>query len=235
MLKYQVESLDGIDEAAQGFYKEADGGGYVLQVEGAVSQSRFNEVNQKAVDNATEAQRRRRTVERTLEALGIDSADELDSTIEALKSNKGKGNADHEAIVKQLKDEYEGKLSASEKRYQDVVLSGAVSEVKSALVEVGFPAKIADMLAKTSKDRLTIDESGKIRIMADNGNPLAGSGSDGYATYGDFAKEFAAATPELLTDKGKGGGGKPPASNGNNQGGNSVFSDIPGFNDLPIS
>lgn len=210
-LQYQVETLEGIDEAAQSLYKETDNG-YVLDVQGVVPESKFQEVNQKAIDNATEAARRRKTVERITGKLGLESADGLDEALEALVSGKGKKSEDQEAIVAQIKADYETKLQEANGRYESVLMNGAVSEAKAALQEAGFPAKVAEMLAKTNKDRLSFADDGKIRIMADNGNPLAGSGSDGYATFGDLANELAAAMPELLTDKGKGGGGKPPAS-----------------------
>ncbi len=215
-LQYKVESLEGIDEAAQGLYKETEGG-FVLEVEGVVPESKYAELNQKHVDAQTEAQRRRKTVERVTGKLGLENADGLDEALDALLNGKGKGNADNEAIVAQLKQDYEGKLKEAEGKYTGVLMNGAVAETKASLQEAGFPAKVAEMLAKTSTDRLKVDDTGKIRIMADNGNPLAGSGDDGYATYADLAKEFAAAMPDLLVDKGKGGGGKPPASGGQSQ------------------
>lgn len=233
-LKYQIDDLEGLDEAHKPLYSEAEGGGYVLKVEGVVPQSKFQEVNQRAIDASTEAKRRRGTVERVLEKLGLESADGLDDAIEALKAGKNKKDGDQEAIIAQIKADYEGKLTEANQRYTGVLMQGAVAETKAALQEAGFPAKVAEMLAKTSTDRLKVDEGGKVRIMADNGNPLAGSGGDGYATYSDLAKELAAAMPELLADKGKGGGGKPPASGGNGGGSKSPFADIPGFSDLPV-
>lgn len=213
-LKYKVDSLEGVDETAQSFYQEAENGGYVLKVEGVVPQDKYAEVNQKAIDNATEAARRRKTLERVTGKLGLETADGLDEALDALLSGKGKKSEDQEAIVSQIKQEYESKLQEANGKYQEVLMGGAISEAKAALQEAGFPAKVADMLAKTNKDRLSFADDGKIRIMSENGNPLAGSGSDGYATFGDLANELAASMPEFLVDKGKGGSGKPPASGG---------------------
>ena len=216
-LKYQVENLEGINEAAQAFYKEQDGGGYVLEVEGVVGADKFNEVNQRAIDASTEAKRRRGTVERVLGKLGLDNADGLDDALDALKAGgKGKSSEEQEAIIAQIKSDAQKQLDEANQKYTGVLMQGAIAETKAALQEAGFPAKVAEMLAKTSTDRLKLDDGDKVRIMGDNGNPLAGSGGDGYATYGDLAKELAAAMPELLADKGKGGGGKPPASNATN-------------------
>lgn len=226
MLKYQVESLEGINETAQAFYKEQDGGGYVLQVEGVVSQAKYDQLNQAKIDSDTEAKRRRGTVERALRGLEIESADELDSAIEALKSGKGKASKEHEEIIAQIKAEAEKRVSEADKRFRSVLMNGAVAETRSALQSAGFPAKVADMLAKTSQNRLSVDDDGNVRIIAENGNPLAGSGSDGYATYADLAKELAAAMPELLIDAGKGGGGKPPASSGSGKSGSITAAEL---------
>lgn len=42
-LKFKLDSIDDLDEGVQGLYKEADDGGFVLDVEGAVSRDRHNE------------------------------------------------------------------------------------------------------------------------------------------------------------------------------------------------
>ena len=57
-------------------------------------------------------------------------------------------------------------------------------------------------------------------MSPDLSKPLAGSGSDGYATVADLAKELAASEEGqlLVKDRGISGGGKPPASQGGNAG-----------------
>lgn len=218
MLKFQLETLDGVDDSAKPFYKEAEDGGYVLQVEGAVSQAKYAEVNQKAVDNATESQRRRRTVERVLSSLGIESADQLDDTIadliEKSKSTK-KSDPDQAAVIAQIKDTHKQEVGALQDKLRKVVLGGASAELKAALSAAKFHPEIVDDIASTAMGRVSLDENGEIRIMkADGSAPLAGSGAGGYATFADLAKELAAAKPSFLVDAGKGGGGKSPASGG---------------------
>jgi hypothetical protein len=215
-LKYQVESLEGIDETARGLYAEAgDGKGYVLQVEGVVSQSKFNEVNQRAVDAAEEARRRRATVERVTGKLGLETADGLDEALEALLSKSkapAKPDPDQEAVVQQIKAQAEADKKALTDQLTGIRTDAAKSQFTAALMASGFGEKVADMIANSNMNRVQFDETGKMRIMQANGSPLAGSGADGFATVGDLASELAAAMPELLTDQGKGGGGKPPAS-----------------------
>lgn len=237
-LKYTLETLDGLDEGVQGLYKETDGG-FVLDVAGVVPQSKFEEVNQKALDNATEAQRRRRAQERVLEKLGVENADGLDDAIDVLLSKKpGKPDADHEAVIAQIKQASEAQIAELQGKLAQTQLSGVKADLVKDLVSAGYSPKVADMIAGANASRLQLDETGKTRIMQPNGNPLAGSGSDGFATTADLANELAAAMPELLTDTGKGGGGKPPASSGGSAAPNGKFGDlgsIPGFSDLPVS
>ena len=241
-IKYSIENLEGVDEAVKPLYKEAESGGFVLDVEGAVSADRFAEVNQKAVDNATEAQRRRKTVERITTALGVEDASDLDAAIEALKVAPKKvekgAQADQEAIVSQLKADYEAKLQAAQGEVTQMKMSAAKATLQSEMQAAGFPAKVAEMLSVSGMGRVNLDDNGQARVLSETGTPLAGTGADGFATLGDLAKELAAAMPELLTDKGKGGGGKAPASGGGNVArpngnGGLLAAKIPGFADLP--
>lgn len=237
-LKYEVTDLEGIDEAAKAFYQEKDGGGYVLAVEGVVPQSKFNEVNQKAVDNATEAQRRRNTNQRILTKLGLEDASALDETLDSLLSNKGgKSDADHEEVISQIKAQYQGRIDELQGSIKGTQTKAAQSTLQSELQAAGFPAKAAEMFASANMNRVNIDDDGKAVIMSQQGTPLAGSGADGFATFADLSSELAAAMPEFLVDKGKGGGGKSPASGGGNAAPNGQFgtlaAKIPGFSDLP--
>ena len=243
-LKYEVTDLEGIDEAAKALYKEKDGGGFVLDVEGVVPTEQFNEVNQRAVDNATEAARRRKTVERITSALGVEDASDLDAAIAALKTAPKKADkdaqADQEAIIAQIKADHERQLNEARGEVTKIKMKAAQATLTSEMQSAGFPAKVAEMLAVSGMGRVSLDETGVPRVMSTEGNPMAGSGADGFATIGDLAKELAAAMPELLTDQGKGGGGKAP-SGGKGNGGTpnpefgALAAKIPGFADLPRS
>jgi hypothetical protein len=214
-LKYQTDTLDGLPEAVHDFYEKGENG-YTLKVEGAVPKSQFDEINQKAVDNATEAQRRRKTVERVLSKLGLENADGLDDAIEGLLNKSktpAKDDSAQQAIVDQIKAKYESEIAARDSQLAAIRTEGAKSQFKAALMSSGFGEKVAEMVAASNMGRLSFDDDGKMRIMTPEGRPLAGSGADGFATLSDLSTQLAADLPELLTDKGKGGGSKPPASN----------------------
>lgn len=215
-LNYTVDSLDNVPEPVRDFYAEQEGGGYALKVQGVVPKSQFDEVNQRAVDASTEAQRRRKTVERVTQKLGLETADGLDDALEGLLSKAAKGgkpDADQQAIVDQIKAQAEKEVGAVRGQLQQVLMGSAKAELKAALSAAKFHPEIVDDIAATALSRVSIEDDGKIRIMqADNSGPLAGSGAGGLATFADLASELAAAKPSFLLDAGKGGGGKPPAS-----------------------
>lgn len=213
MLKYQVDKLDGVDEAIAPLYKEAEGGGYVLQVEGVVPATQVTEYKQKLVDANEEAKRRRQANEKWLE-LG-----ESPDAVRELLNAKGKPNTDHEAIISEMKKGHAAELDAANGKLRGVLSKAAMSDLKAQIAGAGIIPGGIEPLALMARERLTFDSDGNLRIMsADGSKPLAGSGADGYATVADLAKELAASETGQLFIKAGGvsGGGKAPASgNGN--------------------
>lgn len=236
-LKFTVTELDGMDEATQALYKPTDNG-FQLDVEGAVSEGALTAANQKAVDNATEAQRRRKTTQRVLDKLSLEDASGLDDALDALIAGKGKPTADQEAVIEQLKAAHASEIGKRDGVISSMKMAGTESQLAASMVEQGFPAKAAKMFAAANMGRVQLDDDGELRVLSDKGAPLAGSGPEGFATVGDLAKELAAAMPEFLVDKGKGGGGKSPASGGSSSAPNGKFgglAKVTGFSDLPVS
>ena len=174
----------------------------------------LKETNQKLVDANEEAMRRRKTNER------------LKSEVEALQNKPvEQPDTNNEEIIAQIKSQYEEKLNAERTVRQDLVHKNAMAELKSQLATQNIVADGLEPLSLMAKERIGFDENGNIRIMsADKSKPLAGSGSDGYATVADLAKELAASgTGQLFVkDGGVSGGGKPPASSGGKSGIKSV-------------
>jgi len=170
----------------------------------------LKETNQKLVDSNEEAMRRRKANER------------LKSEVEALQNKPvEQPDTSNEEIIAQIKSQYEEKLNAERTVRQDLVHRNAMAELKSQLATQNIVADGLEPLSLMAKERIGFDENGNIRIMsADKSKPLAGSGSDGYATVADLAKELAASgTGQLFVkDGGVSGGGKPPASSGGKSG-----------------
>lgn len=183
--------------------------------ENAIStlQDQLKQINQKLVDANEEAMRRRKTNER------------LSAELEQMKSAPPKAESSNEEIIAQIKAEHQKQLSDAQGKLNNLLQKNAMTELQAALSASDIVAAGLKPLALMARDRIVFDESGNIRIMnADGSKPLAGSGSDGYATIGDLAKELAASETGLhfTRDAGVSGGGKPPASTGNKSGINTV-------------
>lgn len=176
-------------------------------------QDQLKQINQKLVDANEEAMRRRKTNER------------LSAELEQIKSTPQKAENSNEEIIAQIKAEHQKQLSDAQSKLNNLLQKNAMTELQAALSASDIVAAGLQPLALMARDRIVFDESGNIRIMnADGSKPLAGSGSDGYATIGDLAKELAASETGLhfTRDAGVSGGGKPPASTGNKSGMNTV-------------
>ena len=226
-IEYTVTDLEGVDEALRPLYDANDDGGYTLKVNGVVPKTQFDEVSQKALDATTEAQRRRKTVERITGTLGLENADGLDDKIAELMNGKGKATSDQQEIIDQIKEDAKKQVTEVNGKLEAVVMRSASSELKASLLEAGFHPEITDDIASTAMGRVSLDENGDVRIMKqDKSGPLAGSGAGGMATFADLAIELAAAKPSFLVDKGKGGGGKPPASGGSPMSGTAKRSEM---------
>lgn len=168
-------------------------------------QSELSEVNQKLVDTREEAMRRRKTVE------------SLRAEIDTLKAKPEEPTPNQTEIVSQIKAQYEEQLSNERSQRMDLLQKNALAELKSSLAAENIVSQGLQPLVLMAQSRIGFDENGNIRIMSvDNSKPLAGTGSDGYATLSDLAKELAASeTGQMFVkDVGVSGGGKPPASTG---------------------
>ncbi|QDP67044.1 MAG: hypothetical protein Unbinned4497contig1000_18 [Prokaryotic dsDNA virus sp.] len=168
-------------------------------------QSELSEVNQKLVDTREEAMRRRKTVE------------SLRAEIDTLKTKPEEPTPNQTEIVSQIKAQYEEQLSDERSQRMDLLQKNALAELKSSLAAENIVSQGLQPLVLMAQSRIGFDENGNIRIMSvDNSKPLAGTGSDGYATLSDLAKELAASeTGQMFVkDVGVSGGGKPPASTG---------------------
>lgn len=210
-LKFQLDKLDGLDAAVSALYKKS-GDGYVLDVEGAVPQAEADELRGKLMEANEESRRRRKAVEKW-EKLGK-TPEEVQERIESA----GKGDADHEKIVNDLKSQHDAERAEDRKTLDRVVRDSAVKDLKVALAEANVVPEGLDILGSFGSQRIKVETDGKIRIMSTEGEtPMAGSGKDGYATVADLAKELAAATPHLVKADAAGGGGKAPASGSGKQ------------------
>jgi len=210
-MEIQLEAIDDLPEALKSAVKELDEGKYAIDLTQLAPAAELERFKGKALKAEQEAIDRRKALE-AYKALG--APDEIKSALEK------KVNAeDQQKIVEQIKAEYESKLTEKEQRLHSVVKETAVASMKAELAKAGVLPDALDLVTSALAQRVKIDEEGKVKILAADGvSPMIGSAPDGGATFADLAAELSKTQPFIFADAGKGGGGKPPGSEGGTPG-----------------
>lgn len=205
-LTYKIEDLTTIDENLRGLYAEADGGGYVLQVEGVEPIE--------AVDNLKHVLQKERDWVRKYRNFGTpDEVAERLAALEELKQKPAKTD-DAQKIVEQMKAKYEQDLENARSQVAQMQTRQTQAELEGALARAGFMPDALGIASLAAMQRIKFD-NGEMRILAADGSgPMIGSAPDGSATISDLVKELTINLPYLMLDKGIGGSGKQPSAGG---------------------
>lgn len=207
MLKFTVDSLEGIPEAAKAFYAEKDGK-FTLQVEGAESAESVNGLKTALVKERENAGRWAK----------FGKPEDLDAKmaeLEARAAKGGKGGEEAQQIIDQMKTQHANELKARDERITAMQGRQAMADLKAELARNGVVPEGLDLLANFGNTRIRFNDDGTPKVLAADGQtPMIGSGANGGATLADLAKELASSIPHLVKDAGAGGGGKPPGSGG---------------------
>lgn len=209
-LQYQIDSLEGLDEAVAKLYIEKDGK-HVLDVAGvesAESVAGLKTALQKERGNAAAWAK-------------YGTPDEIEAKIADLTEKakgSGKGAEDAQAKLDAMAADYDAKLSDRDTRITKMMQRNASAEMKAELAKAGFISEAIDDIAATAMARLEFNEDGTPKVLTSDGKPMIGNGADHGATLADLAKELAEAKPYAVRDAGKGGGGKPAGSQGGTPG-----------------
>lgn len=126
----------------------------------------------------------------------------------------GKGAEDAQDKLDAMEQKYQGEISQRDERITKMMQANARESLKTELAKAGFIPEAIDDIAATAMGRLQFNEDGTPKVMTSDGKPMIGNGADHGATLADLAGELAKAKAYAVRDDGKGGGGKPPGSNG---------------------
>lgn len=207
MNKVELADVSGLPETLKAALVE-DGGKNYLDLTQLAPASELEAFKAKYLTASQEAIERRK---------GLKAWEALGETPDAVREKLGKG-ADPE-IVKQLQTQLETTKAESAARIATILRERAVADFKAELAKNGVVPEGLDLLGKFGADRITHDDDGNLRILSDDGKtPMVGKGANGGATLADLAATIAKSYPRLVADDGKGGGGKPPGSNGGTPG-----------------
>jgi hypothetical protein len=217
-----VDSLDAVPEALRAAYV-ADGDKFKLDAEfedttGLKNSVKATRAERDALDKQVKAWGKLGKTPEEIAAL-VAAADAAEA--EALKKA---GNFD--VILKQHKDaaaKREADLTAERDNALGFGRSAIVeTSVMGALTKAKVTSEGVDLLTERLGKRVSLDITGGKRVVtimqADGTTPMAGSGTDGAATFDDLVKEAIKQYPSLFEGTGAGGGGKPPKDGGGGSG-----------------
>ena len=167
MFKYELDSLDGLDESQKAFYAEKEGKFY-LQVEGVVPESSIAGLKANHDQLLTEKKQQQQLAQEA-EAKRIE-AERLAQEEIARKS----GNL--EAIENSWKEklalretELNSKLSEAQAKNYELTVGRVAQELAGKLAK----PHAQQLLKKEINERLTLDENGNIRVLDSQGKPSA--------------------------------------------------------------
>ena len=194
-LKYEIESLDGLDENVQALYAEKDGK-YVLDVEGVESTDSvagLKSAYEKQMENRKEAEKQAKALQKQLDEL---------------QHGKAKDSGDLEALEKSWSE----KLSKREAELTAEIekLQSGVQKLTSGQQAMELASKIAvkgseTVLHRLIQDRLTTEyQDGEPKVIV-----LDKSGKRSAATLDDLEQELradAALAPIIAKSQASGGG-----------------------------
>lgn len=199
MLKTVIESLDGVDDAVQPFYTQADDGSYVLQVEGVDQHP--DVANLKSAYERTKADKKTAAEERDALKAKVAGLPEDFDPKEWEKLKKG-GQADPQELV-QLRQTLEAERDDWRGKYQDLEGQTRKMTVERTLAETLAAQGVTNpTYQKAAAALLTpkaqLDEKGRAVVDTDMGPmPLA-----------DHVKRWVASEGKDFVTPPSGGGAK---------------------------
>lgn len=214
-LKFEVDTLEGVEEAMHGLYAKGEDGKFRLSVEGLPEPE-----DNSGLKSALEAERKKAKSASRWDKLGKtpeEIQEILDREAQAAEEKQKKAG-EFDQIRQQDREKFATELAAKDKALAAMEASerGAIIEnhLLSALVKAGATETGVALLPDQLAGRIKIEsEDGKrvIKIMQVDGETLmAGSEKNGMASFEDLAKEAMTKFPDLFKSSRPGGGGTPP-------------------------
>ena len=167
MLNYKVESLEGIDENLHSLYEQKDGA-YFLKVSGVVSESDVDGLKASRDALLTEKKEAQRLKDEA-------EAERLRIEREALEES-ARQKGDWQA----LEDSYKAKLAEKENEFssREDTLRKQVYKLTVGDQALKMASEISKphaqgVLTRFIEERLTLDESGNVRVLDMQGKPSA--------------------------------------------------------------
>jgi DNA-binding transcriptional MerR regulator len=209
-LKYELESLDDIDEGIRDLYTEKDGK-FVLSVDG-LPEPEDNSGLKSALEKERELRKKHEKQIKQWERVGKtpDEISELIAAREESERKKAEEEGDFDKLLEQHRSKWEKEkselieeLEATRSSERRAIIDNSL---KTSLIKAGATEEGMDLLPSILGGRIKFEMDGServIKIMSEDGvTPLAGNAKDGTATFEDLAKWAVEKYPSLLRGAG---------------------------------
>lgn len=217
-IKFEVESLEGLDDGIKGLYKEVEGK-YQLDVEGAAPKQKLNEFRENNVNLLKELD----TVKSKLNKLDGFDIDAFNNFVKNQQDTKeqqlikaGKIDELVEHRSEAMKNKYENdlkslndKFSLVSNKLQSTLIDGELAKVAAS---IGVkPTAIDDVLLR-GKQLFTLTEDGN--VVAKVGDQVRFNSENKPYNISDFMGELSKSAPHLFAESSGGGQNNLKANNG---------------------
>lgn len=166
-LLFKRENLDGLDESLQALYEERDGM-FFLKVQGAVAEDELQGIKANRDALLAEKKEQQRIAQEA-------EAERLRIEREATEAQARK-NGDLEAIEASWREKLttteqtlKAQLEEAQRKNYELTVGRQAQELAGKLAKPNAQR----LLAKEIKERLTLDEDGKLRVLDAQGKPTA--------------------------------------------------------------
>lgn len=155
MLKFQLDTLEGVDEGVKSFYTEKEGK-FVLNVDG-VPEDKTEDLTKTM--KALEAER--------------NNSKTYKQKLAEFEMQKAEGSGDIESIKKQMAEMHSAEVTTISQQLQQ-----AQSQLKTLTIDnvitsaVAKESGITELLKPFISSRTRLNESGKVEVLGDNGEVL---------------------------------------------------------------
>lgn len=212
-LTYQVDSLDGVDEAVKALYV-ADGEKFKLDVEGVIATSEYDSKITEANGKLKEVRKKSDEYIKKLKGFGENTPESIEELLQKsselqILADQNKGTSeDTEAKLKANKEYYDSKLGDANTKHAEKVLElqNAINAKEAIILDSKLEKEIIDNVKETAKTESLIDVISLMKGMIEYNAEAEVFESKGTGlSIEELSKQFFKERPYLVKESTSGG------------------------------
>lgn len=232
-LQYKIDTLEGVDESVQSLYKEADGGGYQLDVDGVAPKEKVKEFR----DNNIELTQKMTAIEDRLQGLDVDQFNQMFQTVQKMAQSESdtemtqaiEGGAEAvqaliesraaqraEAMKADLQHKLDETTSAGDNYREQLEEAKITAELTRLAAEKGVRTTAVDDVLLRGKQIFKLSDQGDVVALKD-GNIVYNKDNQPL-TINEYISELSETAPHLFEQSTGGGSDNSVRTNAGKKG-----------------